>query len=74
MNTMTIEMKHTRFPSQEEVEKLVEPLAALLCSVESRGFVRDQILAAVDKRVDEHNQLTRNWILNRAGRRWQARH
>ena len=74
MNTMTIEMKHTRFPSQEEVEKLVEPLAALLCSVESRGFVRDQILAAVDKRVDEHNQLTRNWILNRPGRRWQARH
>ena len=74
MNTMNLEMKHTRFPSQKEVEDLVEPLAALLCSVESRGFVRDQILAAVDKRVDENNQLTRNWILNRAGRRWQARH
>ena len=68
------EMKYTRFPSQEEVEKLVEPLAALLCSVESRGFVRDQILAAVDKRVDENNRLTKNWILDRAGRRWQARH
>ena len=74
MNTMNFDMKHTLFPSQEEIEELVEPLAALLCSVESRGFVRDQILAAVDKRVDENNRLTRNWILNRPGCRWQARH
>jgi len=62
MNTMTSEMKHPFFPPQEEVEKLVEPLAALLCCVESRGFIRDQILATVDKRVDEIDQLTRNWI------------
>ena len=70
----TIELKHTRLPSREEVEKLVEPLAALLCSVGERGFVRDQILAAVDRRVDEDNRLTRTWLVDRAGRRFTAKH
>ena len=69
-----IEMKYTCVPSAEEIEKLVEPLAALLCSVGARGIVRDQILAAVDKRVVENNRLTRSWMLNRADRRYPARH
>jgi len=63
------EMNHARLPSAEEVEKLVEPLAALLCSVGARLSVRNQIIAAVDKRVDENNRLTRSWIVSRAGRR-----
>ena len=67
------EMKYIRLPSQEEVEKLVEPLAALLCSVGSRAFVRNQIIAAVDKRVDEDNRLTRSWIVNQADRRCRAK-
>lgn len=67
------EMKYIRLPSQEEVEKLVEPLAALLCSVGSHAFVRNQIIAALDKRVDEDNRLTRSWIVNRTDHRCPAK-
>jgi hypothetical protein len=67
------ETKCIRLPSQEEVEKLVEPLAALLCSVGSPDSVRHQIMAAVDKRVDEDNRLTRNWIVHRTDRQCPAK-
>ena len=68
------EMKYAYLPSQEEVEKLVEPLAALLCSVGAREVVRGQIIAAVDRRVNADDQLTSNWLANRAARRWPAKH
>lgn len=68
------EMKHTRLPSQEEVEKPVKPLAVLLCGIGSPEFVRYQIMAAVDRWVNEDNRLTRNWIGNRASRRRSAMH